>query len=45
MIENNGELKKFVCVALGCGIVYAMFGPVGLACIALAALCWTARKK
>lgn len=29
------ETKKFLVMALGCGVAYYIFGPVGLAVIAL----------
>ena len=31
----DGEMRKFLIMALGCGIAYYMFGPIGLAIIAL----------
>ena len=31
----SDEMRKFMIMALGCGCAYYMFGPVGLAVIAL----------
>ena len=33
MVES--ETKRFLIMALGCGVAYYMFGPVGIAIIAL----------
>ena len=43
---NNSDIdfRKFMTLALVCGISYAIGGPVGLAVIALIALIRTAKK-
>lgn len=44
-MSDNIDLKKFMTLALVCGIAYAVGGPVGLAVIALIALIRTAKKE
>lgn len=45
MNDDTFELIQFAKWALICGIAYMVTGPVGLACVALIALCKYAKKN
>lgn len=42
MLTDNG--RKVLIIGLVAGIAYAVFGPVGLACVALVLLCKKAKN-
>ena len=45
MIEKDTETRRILVMALVAGIAYAVFGPVGLAAVALVLLLRTGTKK